>query len=109
MFTVLGVSRLPPVSFYRYVIRVPFCARVRPGCPCVSRLPPVSFYPGPVKNAAAFCTYLLDATYDLHMTWADGDAIDTIEFRTTLIPDNLCNVRRCVTILSHNLNVYEYV
>ena len=21
---------------------------------------------------------MLDATYDLHMTWADGDAIDTI-------------------------------
>ena len=25
---------------------------------------------------------MLDATYDLHMTWADGDAIDTIEFRS---------------------------
>ena len=28
---------------------------------------------------------MLDATYDLHMTWADGDAIDTIEFRSYIL------------------------
>ena len=80
---------------YRYVIRVPFCARVRPGCPCVSRLPPVSFYPGTVKNAAAFCTYLLFARVTFAISLFIIQFANFFPKKGTLIEGTLTNPRGC--------------